>query len=557
MRRYILFPMIFMSLYSASDFAFAAGAEYEGPWYDYTAYTECMHHPEPPLYHGGIIKDGTAGFQKMETGSLSPAFVLFNLTAVTRYSFSCWLKINRGADSALLRAKLTSGDKTLNCIGTSVAKRGCWSFLKGGFVLDAPSETSVIFFQNDDESKAIEISVASAALQPFSVEQWEIQQNASIRTKRKRAVAIHVSDAEGNRVGGASVSAQQISKDFPFGSAIAKTILGNSKYQAWFVDRFNAAVFENELKWYATEPEPNRLNYTLADQLLQFIRSNQILARGHNIFWEDPKYTPAWLRNLSSSDFRSAVSSRILSLLTKYKGDFVHWDVSNELLHFDFYERRLMNPNASLDFFVEAQRADPLVRVFMNDFNVVEGCEDGKSTVDAYVGRMRELERGGVVMGGVGLEGHFGKPNVALMRGVLDKLATLGLPIWLTEVDISSRFDRQTQAKYLEEVLREGFSYPWVNGIILWTALHPNQSCYQMCLTDDDFQNLPAGEVVDRLLSEWRTKEAAGETDDHGLFSFDGFLGGYKVAVRYGNRSVETTFFLSRGDETEHFNIQL
>ncbi|KAH0452096.1 hypothetical protein IEQ34_019395 [Dendrobium chrysotoxum] len=530
--------------------------------------------------------DGTTGFQKMETGSLSPAFVLFNLTAVTRYSFSCWLKINRGADSALLRAKLTSGDKTLNCIGTSFAKRGCWSFLKGGFVLDAPSETSVIFFQNDDESKAIEIAVASAALQPFSVEQWEIQQNASIRTKRKRAVAIHVSDAEGTRVGAASVSVQQISKDFPFGSAIAKTILGNSKYQfklglaltrlihltskfepkvfesnhftqAWFLDRFNAAVFENELKWYTTEPEPNRLNYTLADQLLQFIHSNQILARGHNIFWEDPKYTPAWLRNLSSSDFRSAVSSRIHSLLTRYKGDFVHWDVSNELLHFDFYERRLMNPNASLDFFVEAQRADPLVRVFMNDYNVVEGCEDGKSTVDAYVGRMREFERGGVVMGGVGLEGHFGKPNVVLMRGVLDKLATLGLPIWLTEVDISSRFDHETQAKYLEEVLREGFSYPWVNGIILWTALHPNQSCYQMCLTDDDFQNLPAGEVVDRLLSEWQTKETAGQTDDHGLFSFDGFLGGYKVAVSYGNRSVETTLFLSRGDETEHFNIQL
>ena len=54
------------------------------------------------------------------------------------------------------------------------------------------------------------------------------------------------------------------------------------------------------------------------------------------------------------------------------------------------------------------------------------------------------------------------------------------------------------QAIYLEEVLREGFSHPSVNGIMLWTALHPN-GCYQMCLTDNNFQNLLAGEMVDKL----------------------------------------------------------
>lgn len=215
------------------------------------------------------------------------------------------------------------------------------------------------------------------------------------------------------------------------------------------MERFNAAVFENELKWYATEPERHHLNYTLADEMLRFVRSHQILARGHNIFWEDPKYTPAWLRDLSSDDLRSAVSSRLRSLLSKYRGDFVHWDVSNELLHFDFYERRLMNPNASLDFFLDAQKADPLATLFMNDYNVVEGCDDEKSSADSYVARMKELVGGGAVLGGIGLEGHFDRPNVVLMRAVLDKLATLGLPIWLTEVDISRRFGRDLQVGFL------------------------------------------------------------------------------------------------------------
>ncbi|KAG0491584.1 hypothetical protein HPP92_004627 [Vanilla planifolia] len=538
--------------------SYGSVAAQQGTWYDYTAYTECKRSPEAALYRGGVIKEGADTVRETTVGSSSPAFVLLNLTATTIYSFSCWVKINRGADSALLKARLSTGDGVLNCIGSSVVKRHCWSFLKGGFVLDTASQTSLVFFQNAD-GKPIDISLVSASLQPFSAEEWEMHRNNSISRKRKRAVAIHVSDAEGNPVSGASVSVEQIAKDFPFGSAIAKTILGNSKYQDWFVERFNAAVFENELKWYATEPEPGRLNYTVADAMLRFVHAHHILVRGHNIFWEDPRYTPAWVRNLSSADeLRSAVSSRITGLLSRYKGDFVHWDVSNEMLHFDFYERRLGNTNASLEFFAAARAADPLATLFMNDFNVVETCDDVNSTVDDYVARLRELMRGGAAnLEGIGLEGHFSKPNLPLIRAVLDKLSTLHLPIWLTEVDISKTFDRQTQAKYLEGVLREGFSHPGVNGIMLWSALHPNVSCYQMCLTDDDLENLPAGDVVDRLLNEWETKWAGGETNDHGIFSFVGFLGEYMVSATYGNRTSETTLSLSQGDETSHLNIQL
>jgi hypothetical protein len=40
-----------------------------------------------------------------------------------------------------------------------------------------------------------------------------------------------VSDSHGDRLQGASITIEQISKDFPFGSAIARTILGNLPYQ--------------------------------------------------------------------------------------------------------------------------------------------------------------------------------------------------------------------------------------------------------------------------------------------------------------------------------------
>lgn len=215
-------------------------------------------------------------------------------------------------------------------------------------------------------------------------------------------------------------------------------------FQNWFVKRFNTAVFENELKWYATEPEQGQVNYNIADQMLEFIRANQIVARGHNIFWEDPKYTPAWVRNLTGPELQSAVNSRIRSLMSKYREEFIHWDVSNEMLHFDFYEQRL-GPNATLLFYEIAHESDPLATLFMNEFNVVETCSDEKSTVDTYISRLRELISGGVSMDGIGLEGHFSIPNLPLMRAIVDKLATLGLPIWLTEVDISNTLDQEHQ----------------------------------------------------------------------------------------------------------------
>lgn len=112
------------------------------------------------------------------------------------------------------------------------------------------------------------------------------------------------------------------------------------------------------------------------------------------------------------------------------------------------------------------------------------------------------------------------------------------------------------QAVFLEEVLREGFSHPSVNGIMLWTALHPN-GCYQMCLTDYYLNNLPAGDVVDKLLQEWETRVVNGETDEHGSYIFDGFLGEYNVSVKYGNESIHTTLALCQSDETKEFYIHL
>lgn len=59
---------------------------------------------------------------------------------------AAWVRVE-GLDSVMIRARLEAENDIYNCIGTVSAKRGCWSFLKGGFVLNSPSNSYAIIFQ--------------------------------------------------------------------------------------------------------------------------------------------------------------------------------------------------------------------------------------------------------------------------------------------------------------------------------------------------------------------------------------------------------------------------
>jgi hypothetical protein len=65
---------------------------------------------------------------------------------------------------------------------------------------------------------------------------------------------------------------------------------------------------------------------------------------------------------------------------------------------------------------------------------------------------------------------------------------------------------------YLGEVMSEGLSHPSMHGIMLWIALDLGEPCYQLCLTDTNFHNLPVGDVVDKLLKEWQLRDVKGNT---------------------------------------------
>ncbi|GAB4853425.1 hypothetical protein Ancab_017616 [Ancistrocladus abbreviatus] len=306
--------------------------------------------------------------------------------------------------------------------------------LKGGLMVDS-SGPAELYFESNDTS--VEIYVDSISLQPFTKEEWISHQHQSINEVRKSKVRLQVVNPQGNPVAGAEVRIVQKRPSFPFGVAINHNILNNMAYQNWFASRFTVTTFENEMKWYSTESTRGREDYSVPDAMIGFARQHSIQVRGHNIFWDDPKYQPSWVYSLSPSELRAATNQRINSLVTRYRGQVIAWDVVNENLHFNFFESKL-GWNASEVYFQRAHQLDGQAVMFMNEYNTIEDNRDLASSPARYLQKLKEIrsflgDNGPI---GVGLEGHFSIVNIPYMRSALDTLASAGVPIWITELDV-------------------------------------------------------------------------------------------------------------------------
>ncbi|KAK3148072.1 hypothetical protein QOZ80_3BG0290230 [Eleusine coracana subsp. coracana] len=541
--------------------------------YDYSASIECLAEPLQPQYGGGILRnaDFSAGLQGWSVFGYSSVAESVsasgNVFAVavnrsrpfqsvsqkvylqndTHYTLSAWLQVSDGI--ADVRGVVKTADDFVH-VGGVVAKAGCWSMLKGGLTSTSPGRAELYFESNE----TVDLWVDSVSLHPFTREEWSSHRAASTASARKKTVRLQATDSSGNPLAGAAVSLDAVRAAFPLGAAVSKYILTNTDYQSWFTARFGVATFENEMKWYSTEPSPGREDYSVADAMMAFARAHGVAVRGHNVFWDQPSQQPAWVQSLPYPQLLAAASRRIRSVVSRYAGQVIGWDVVNENLHFDFYEGRF-GWDASTAFYAAARLLDAgSALMFMNEFNTLEQPGDMAALPDRYLQRLREIigayPENGAGMA-IGLEGHFTNPNIPYMRAALDTLAQAGIPVWLTEVDVAAG---PAQAEHLEEVLREAYAHPAVQGIVLWSAWHP-EGCYVMCLTDNSFNNLPQGDVVDRLIAEWRATPRGATTDAQGYFEAELPHGEYKVTVSHPvlNTSVSRSVKVQLSAESEYF----
>ncbi|PHU15142.1 hypothetical protein BC332_16347 [Capsicum chinense] len=445
------------------------------------------------------------------------------------YSFSAWVRVSEGSETTVSAAIITK-ENTKRIIASGNAYPGCWTMLKGGFQPEFPLQTEVYFVCYN---KTVDFWVDNVSLKEFNKTEWLEHQQRAIAQVRKRKIVLEMRDKLGKPIQGVKVNIKFTKPFFHIGCAVTETLVQYKKYQEWFLKKgFTATVFTNQMKWYWTESRRGIENYTTPDAMFQFFKSNGIEIRGHTVLWDKPKMNQYWLHDMTPKELLATAVRRIASVMARYSNDIFEWDVVNENMHFNFYEEKI-GPQASGMFYHIAHVIDPNATLYLNEFNTLETPGDVYACPHKYINNWRGIRSypgNENLTVGFGLQAHFKpiRPLMPYVRAVFDYLSETKMPIWLTEMDVEIN---PNQAVYLEEIMREAFSHPGVEGMIVWAAWRPGMNCTGLCLMDDNFNNTPIGDVVDKLMAEWRTPEQNGKTDSRGLYKFHGFLGDYTLTL--------------------------
>jgi GH35 family endo-1,4-beta-xylanase len=339
---------------------------------------------------------------------------------------------------------------------------------------------------------------------------------------------------------GASVAVKQQKHEFWFGTAISSRMFtgrvsaaDKKKYLEVLKENFNSAVHENAMKWYSTEKSKGKITYKNADVMVQWCMDNGLRVRGHCVFWAVDNYVQDWIKKLDDQALRKKVESRAIDLITHYRGKVSEFDVNNEMVHGRFFAGRL-GDSIRKEMFVWCKKANPDAVLYVNDYGILSGGDLGK-----YEKQIDTLLKQGAPIGGIGLQGHFGKSvNRKKIKQVLDRLSRYKLPIKITEFDIKN-LDENAKAKGLKDLYEVCFEHPSVDGILMWgfwaNSHWLSSKKYGIkgytALWDKDWNPMPAAKVYrDLVFRKWWT-DFKGTADNKGVCEIKVFLGQHKITA--------------------------
>jgi endo-1,4-beta-xylanase len=368
---------------------------------------------------------------------------------------------------------------------------------------------------------------------------WRAEAEARIEEIRKATVNFLVVDADGVPQPEAKVEVRMKRHAFPFGTAVvASALLGTTaddeKYRQAYFANFNAAVFENDFKWGTFEANRARslraLDW-LGGQGIQHIR-------GHTMVWPGWQYLPADVRALSSNPeaLRARVNARILDAGRSAAGKFKDWDVVNEpIVNRDL--QNILGEDELAAWYRLAREADPAARLVLNEYNII--ANDDRNKADKYFAMIEWLRAQEAPLDVIGEQGHFGFALTGMRRSkeILDRFATFGLPIQITEFDVDV-YDEKLQADYTRDFLTLCFSHPSVDAFLLWGFWENRHWKPAAAMLRRDFSVKPNGEAWRSLIYEKWWSNVDVNLDAEAYASTRVFLGDYEFTARLNDKVV-------------------
>jgi endo-1,4-beta-xylanase len=245
------------------------------------------------------------------------------------------------------------------------------------------------------------------------------------------------------------------------GNIIASSVPSN------YATYWNQVTPENSTKWGSVESIRNKMNWSQADTAYNYAKSKGMPFKFHTLVWGSQE--PGWIGTLSATDQKAEVLEWIQAAAAKYP-DSEYVDVVNEPLHAPASFRNALGGSGSTGWdwvvwsFEQARKYFPNSKLLINDYGIIS---DPNATSN-YVKIINILKSKGLV-DGIGIQCHqFNMDNVSVstMNSVLNTLSATGLPIYVSELDMTG--DDNTQLSRYREKFPVLWQNPNVKGITLW-----------------------------------------------------------------------------------------
>ncbi|XP_056008702.1 anti-sigma-I factor RsgI6-like [Ostrea edulis] len=443
--------------------------------------------------------------------------------------------------------------QTLGQIPMQQEKYG-WTEVGGDFF--APNGTTGATFYIQVHNSAVNYLQDFSSLQRIpSNPNWKSEAITRINATRKAPITVGL--ANGASATGISIELQQQKHSFGFGAGVVADMMTNPNQQAYqnFVYKnFEWAVIVNALKWRLMEWSKGHINFARPVNAIKALQAHGIKIRGHNMFWGVNGHVPAWMEGKSATEYVSEMKLHVHEVVSHTRGTLEHWDVNNENMHGDYFERHTGDPDITAKMFQWIHSEEPNVKLFINEYNIITNSQSTTATRNQAI----QLRNMGIPVYGVGIQGHFHSSNIDIdvVKYRLDKVAESGLKIWITELTVSES-DANKKAAALENLLTLFYSHPAVEGVILWTfwdgAIRHSQD---KLFEGPNFTPNAAGQkYIDLVHKAWNTSFTHA-ISAHNKIHTSGFLGDYVLNVkRDGNVIHQEQFSLDSAGK--HLTVHL
>ena len=263
-------------------------------------------------------------------------------------------------------------------------------------------------------------------------------------------------------------------------------ITTNGAVRSDFIKYWDQITPENEGKWGSVEATRGTMNWAGLDAVYNYAQQHGIPFKQHTLVWGSQQ--PSWISGLSPAEQAAEVEEWIRLFCERYPNVALIDVVNEPPPHTTPPYMNAIGGAGSTGYdwivwaFQKARQYCPKAILILNDYNVLRWAD-----ADNFI-KIANAVKGSGYVDALGSQSH-GQETQTLsdLQTRLNNLIAVGLPIYISEYDVSTQDDAQ-QKTIMEQQLTLFWNTPQIKGITLWGYVYGStwsQAPYSGLIRDD------------------------------------------------------------------------